>query len=126
TNIALVQKLIASLKRTESQAHVLFSSSSQEERDNAYGRSKKEGREMLVNWAEMSEGKFTGLVIPNVFGPFGKPHYNSFIATFCHLLTHNGEPKVTGDGTVNLIYVAELVEEILKKIDAGKSEPEYI
>src|SRR5690606_12696359 len=41
TNIELVEKLIASLKRTQSQAQVIMSSSSQEERDNLYGKSKK-------------------------------------------------------------------------------------
>ena len=42
TNIELVQKLIAALERTKSKAHIVFSSSSQEERDNPYGKSKKE------------------------------------------------------------------------------------
>ena len=82
TNIGLVTKLIQSLKQTKSKAHILFSSSSQEERDNLYGKSKKEGRELLINWSKESGGKFSGLIIPNVFGPFGHPNYNSFISTF--------------------------------------------
>src|SRR5690606_13086632 len=77
TNIELVNKLIKSLDNVNSKAHVLFSSSSQEERDNLYGKSKKEGRELLINWTEKSGGKFTGLIIPNVFGSFGMPNYNS-------------------------------------------------
>ncbi|RZJ99693.1 MAG: NAD-dependent epimerase/dehydratase family protein, partial [Flavobacterium sp.] len=68
TNINLVKKLIAALEKSNSKAHILFSSSSQEERDNLYGKSKKEGRELLVNWAKEADGVFTGLVIPNVFG----------------------------------------------------------
>ncbi len=48
-NISLVKELIASLERTESKAHILFSSSSQEEKDNLYGKSKKEGRELFLN-----------------------------------------------------------------------------
>ena len=73
TNISLVQKLVDSLKRTNSRAHLMVSSSTQEEKDNLYGKSKKEGREILVNWAEESGGKITGLIIPNVFGAFAKP-----------------------------------------------------
>lgn len=125
TNIELVQKLITSLHNTGSKAHVLFSSSSQEERDNLYGKSKKEGRELLINWAEQSGGKFTGLIIPNVFGPFGQPNYNSFIATFCHKLTHGETPHIDNDGEVNLIYVGELVAEILQQIDSEKSNYSY-
>jgi len=33
----------------------------------------KRGREIIANWAEKNHGIFTGLVIPNVFGPFGNP-----------------------------------------------------
>ena len=125
TNVGLVDKLIAALERTGSKAHVLISSSTQEERDNLYGKSKKEGREALVNWANTNGGKVTGLIIPNVFGAFGKPFYNSFIATFCYQLTHNQIPNVANDGEVKLIYVQELVAVILDEIRKGESKPQY-
>lgn len=126
TNVGLVNNLIASLKRTNSQAHVFISSSTQEERDNLYGKSKKEGREALQKWAEEFGGKVTGLLIPNVFGAFGRPYYNSFIATFCHQLTHGEIPSIANDGQVNLIYVQELVEEIIKLIKGSEHQPYYI
>ncbi|SFW65246.1 UDP-2-acetamido-2,6-beta-L-arabino-hexul-4-ose reductase [Sinomicrobium oceani] len=125
TNIRLVKQLVASLERTASKAHVLFSSSSQEERDNLYGKSKREGREFLINWAESSAGIFSGMIVPNVFGPFGQPYYNSFIATFCHQLTHVETPKIDNDGSVKLIYVGELVEEIIRKIRKRKNNFSY-
>lgn len=125
TNVGLVQKLVDSLKRTGSKAHVMISSSTQEERGNLYGRSKKEGREALVNWAQENGGEITGLIIPNVFGTFGKPFYNSFIATFCHQLTHSENPTIATDGEVKLIYVQELVEIIINEIKEGNSKAEY-
>ena len=124
TNLKLVTKLIDSLKKTGSQAHVIFSSSTQEEKDNLYGKSKKKGRELLANWASESGGKFTGMVIPNVFGPFGHPNYNSVVATFCYRLSHNETPGIEVDGNMKLIYVGELVEEMLKEIRSGKSTDE--
>lgn len=123
TNVNLVEKLVASLERTNSKPHVLLSSSSQEERDNLYGKSKKEGRELLVNWAKKNEAVFTGLVIPNVFGPFGKPFYNSVIATFCHQVSHQETPKIEVDGELKLIYVAELVQEIITLIRTKNNNP---
>jgi UDP-2-acetamido-2,6-beta-L-arabino-hexul-4-ose reductase len=104
----------------------LFSSSSQEERDNLYGKSKKEGRELMIKWAEKSGGKFTGMIIPNVFGPFGHPYYNSVVATFCHQLTHNETPRIDVDGELKLIYVGELVEEIIKNIRREENNFECI
>jgi len=126
TNIKLTEKLVASLERTGSTPHVLFSSSSQEERDNLYGKSKKEGRALLANWAQRKSGKFTGFIIPNVFGPFGQPNYNSFIATFCHKLTHGETPLIDNDGEVKLIYVGELVQEIIAQIEHGDTNDLYI
>lgn len=119
TNIALVQKLIEALEQTTSKAHVVFSSSTQEERDNLYGQSKKEGRELLINWAAKSGGKVTGMVIPNVFGPFGHPYYNSFIATFSHQLNIGETPKIEVDGVVKLIYVGDLVTNIIDELRNG-------
>ena len=58
TNIGLVNSLIASLKRTKSKAHVIMSSSSQEEKDNLYGKSKKAGRVKLANWAGKNNNCF--------------------------------------------------------------------
>lgn len=126
TNIELVQKLIQSLQQTKSRAHVLFSSSTQEEKDNLYGKSKKEGRELMVDWVKTSGGKFTGMIIPNVFGPFGHPNYNSVIATFSHKLTHNETPIIEVDGDLRLIYVSELVGTILSEIRSGKGKPEIV
>ena len=126
TNVGLVNRLIASLERTNSKAQVIISSSSQEVRDNLYGKSKKEGRELLANWAAKSQAVFTGMIIPNVFGPFGQPYYNSVIATFCYQLTHNEMPKIEVDGQLKLIYVGELVQEIIKIIQNQTNEPKYI
>ncbi|OCA69874.1 epimerase [Chryseobacterium contaminans] len=123
-NVTLAKTLVDSLKRTNSKAHVLISSSTQEERDNLYGKSKREGRESIVNWANENGGKVTGLIIPNVFGAFGKPFYNSFIATFCHQLTSGETPKIDNDGDVKLIYVQELVMKIITEIRSEKSQPE--
>lgn len=126
TNVQLAEKLVASLIRTRSTAHVLISSSTQEERDNLYGRSKREGRQALVHWANQYGGKVTGLIIPNVFGAFGKPFYNSFIATFCYQLTHNQTPTIATDGDVKLIYVQELVDRILAEIRSEHSAFELV
>lgn len=122
TNTYLVQQLIRSMKGEDVTPHIIFSSSTQEERDNTYGRSKKEGRELFIEWAKNTGATFTGLIIPNVFGPFGNPYYNSVIATFSHQLTHNEKPKIETDGSLKLIYVSELAAEIWRIINEKKSE----
>jgi UDP-2-acetamido-2,6-beta-L-arabino-hexul-4-ose reductase len=126
TNINLTSKLILALQSTKSNAHVLFSSSSQEENNNLYGKSKKEGRRLLAEWANKLGGCFTGLVIPNVFGPFGRPFYNSFISTFSHQLSRNEQPRIQIDSSVKLIYVDDLVSVIIKEIRSKKGNESLI
>ena len=125
-NVGLVDTLIASLERTEVKPHLIISSSTQEERDNLYGKSKKEGRLKLSKWATINEGIFSGMVIPNVYGPFGRPFYNSVIATFCYQISRNQFPNIDVDGQLKLIYVGELVDHILDAIRNQNNSHELI
>ncbi|MDD2246984.1 MAG: NAD-dependent epimerase/dehydratase family protein [Proteiniphilum sp.] len=117
TNIDLVQKLIASMERTQCKPYVIMSSSLQEERDNLYGRSKREGRELFNQWADRNDAAFTGLIIPNVFGPFGVPFYNSVISTFSHQVVIGEEPSIEVDAELRLIYVGDLVKRVIGLIN---------
>jgi len=121
TNIDLVDQLIRALQATHSKAHVLFSSSAQEEQANLYGKSKVAGRIKLAEWAKASGAVFTGMVIPNVFGPFCKPYYNSFVATFSHQLLQGEQATIETDAKVPLIYVGDVAEIILQQIRSRKS-----
>ncbi|MBE0674030.1 MAG: NAD-dependent epimerase/dehydratase family protein [Bacteroidales bacterium] len=125
TNIGLVKKLMTALDRTGARPHILFSSSTQEERDNIFGKSKREGRQLLSQWAEKNVVPFTGMVIPNVFGPFGDPYYNSVVATFSHQLTHDEQPRVEIDAQLKLIYIGDLVKVIWYLIMNRVSDGEF-
>ena len=116
TNIELVEKLISSIKRCGTSPHVIMSSSTQESRDNLYGKSKRIGREKFVDFAKESGCKFSGLVIPNVYGPFGNPFYNSVTSTFSHLIANNKDVDIQVDANLEMIYVQDLCEEFIKVI----------
>ncbi len=116
TNIELVEKIIASIDRCATNPHIIMSSSTQETRDNLYGKSKKEGREKFVAFAQQGKCYFTGLVIPNVYGPFGRPYYNSVTSTFSHLIANNKEVEIQIDAELEMIYVQDLCQEIISVI----------
>ncbi len=52
---------------TGSTPHIIYSSSAQEGKNTPYGQSKKEGRELVENWAQKNNARFSGLIIPNVY-----------------------------------------------------------
>ena len=116
-NISLTKTLISSLNRTKSKPHIIFASSTQEYMNNVYGKSKKTARLNLKDWSLLNNSIFTGLIIPNVFGTFGAPFYNSFISTFAHQLINNEIPVINNDSEVNLIYVDELILNIIDIIN---------
>jgi UDP-2-acetamido-2,6-beta-L-arabino-hexul-4-ose reductase len=127
TNIRLVKQVIEVLEELNHTPHIILSSSTQEERDNPYGRSKKAGRKLFEEWAKRNDAHFSGLIIPNVFGPFGVPFYNSFISTFSHQLANDLEPKIEIDAKIKLIYINDLVEFFYKVIsEKPKENPIYV
>jgi len=121
-NVGLAEKLIESFQRTDFKGQIIFSSSIQEERNNTFGNSKKVARELFSNWANLSGAKFHGVIIPNVFGAFGVPYYNSVISTFCHQLVNNDTPNIQTDASLNLIYINDLVKKILELFDTDTKE----
>ena len=122
TNIDLVKKIINACEATKSTPKIIFSSSTQEEKDNLYGKSKRDGRKYFEAWAIKNSCRVLSLIIPNVFGPFGKPFYNSFIATFSHQIIQGEKPKIINDSKVNLIYINELSDVFYSEIIRKDSE----
>jgi UDP-2-acetamido-2,6-beta-L-arabino-hexul-4-ose reductase len=122
TNVGISEKLIESFNRTHFKGHLLFSSSIQENKNTFFGNSKRVSKELFYNWANKVGANFKGLIIPNVFGAFGTPFYNSVISTFCHQLINNKVPTIENDTTLNLIYVNDLVKIIIDLIDVESIE----
>jgi UDP-2-acetamido-2,6-beta-L-arabino-hexul-4-ose reductase len=122
TNVGLAVKLVDSFNRTGFKGQVIFSSSIQEERNNTFGNSKKVARELFANWAGHSNANFHGVIIPNVFGAFGVPFYNSVISTFCHQLVNGKSPNIETDAALNLIYINELVKKLIDLFNTETNE----
>ncbi|MDA9676598.1 NAD-dependent epimerase/dehydratase family protein [Flavobacteriaceae bacterium] len=122
-NIELTETLISSLIKSKNKTHLIFSSSTQESNSSAYGKSKLESRKKFLDWSKQYGNKFTGLIIPNLFGPFCKPNYNSVVATFCDKIINKGVPEVIDDKYIDLLYVQDLCLKIIDIIKLGITDP---
>lgn len=107
-NVGLVQQVIDAMESEKVTPLVMFSSSTHETRDTAYGRAKLECRKRFAAWAERNGASFVGFVFPNIYGPGARVHYASFIANFAWELQHDEEPKIMVDALMSLKYVGEL------------------
>lgn len=119
-NINLVQSLITACMASDSNPHIIFSSSTQEKKENLYGASKSKGADLFLDWASHNNGVCSSLIIPGVFGPFGRPFYNSVVATFCHQVANGEKPEIINDASIDLIYINELIDDILDLIRLPK------
>ncbi|MBI9017246.1 MAG: NAD-dependent epimerase/dehydratase family protein [Phycisphaerae bacterium] len=119
-NIELMQKLLDFCDQAGNKPFILFSSSTQIERDNEYGRGKKRAMELLEQWVGDNDAAAVSMVVPNVFGDNGRPFYNSVVATFCYQVTHGEEPTIQNDGQMTMIYINDLVEDIFSLIKQQK------
>lgn len=114
-NTNLTTTLSQLLIKTKRTIPVLFVSSSQATFDNPYGNSKRSAEAALRHYAERT-GAYTYVYrLPNVFGKWCKPNYNSVVATFCHNIA-NGLPINIHDPnqSLTLIHVDDVINDFLK------------
>lgn len=123
-NFGFTSLLLDTLKKHESRAPVLITSSVQAALDNPYGRSKKAGEDCILSYGKKQNVPVYVYRLPNVFGKWCRPHYNSAVATFCWQIARDlpvtvneSNPKLT------LVYIDDVVEEILNAFK-GKAHKE--
>jgi UDP-2-acetamido-2,6-beta-L-arabino-hexul-4-ose reductase len=121
-NVDLTRELCAAAVDAASasgrQIPILYTSSTQAALDNPYGRSKLEA-ETTLRTADPSVRAHI-FRLPNVFGKWCRPNYNSVVATFCHNIAR-GLPIQINDPTaaLTLVYVEDIIERFLQLMDGA-------
>jgi len=121
SNVEINSSILKHLKKINFKGKLYFSSSLQENSNSLYGQAKKKAREDFDRLSKKLEFTFYSSLTPNVFGPFCKPFYNSFIATFSHQLLNNQTPTIISDTKVKLIYIDDYISSLLELLE-GKSK----
>ena len=105
---------------------VVYSSSTQADLNNEYGQSKRRSEEILSRWSEATGSAVALFRLPNVFGKWARPNYNSAVATFCHNAAHN-LPLTVSDPSreMHLVYIDDVVESMIQAIDEPPSGCEF-
>lgn len=119
-NRDLTALVLLALERHANRCPVLLSSSIQAARGGPYGESKRAGEELVFAHAEKTGAEALVYRLPNVFGKWCRPNYNSAVATFCHNIA-NGLPITVHDpaAPLSLVYIDDVVEEFLQALRGG-------
>jgi UDP-2-acetamido-2,6-beta-L-arabino-hexul-4-ose reductase len=99
---------------------IIYTSSAQAARDNPYGQSKRGAEEALLALAHSHQVPVHIFRLPNVFGKWCKPNYNSAVATFCHNMAR-GLPIQVNDpaAPLTLVYVDDVIERFVQLMDGA-------
>lgn len=113
-NRGLTEKIISAIARSGRQIPIIMTSSIQAERDNAYGKSKKAAEALIFKYGKENQAPVYVYRLPNVFGKWCRPNYNSVVATFCNNIAR-GLPVVVNDPSteLTLVYVDDVVSEFI-------------
>jgi UDP-2-acetamido-2,6-beta-L-arabino-hexul-4-ose reductase len=119
-NYGFTSTLLETLKRQQNTCPVIISSSIQAKLDNPYGVSKKAGENLLFEYSKETGAKVLVYRLPNVFGKWCKPNYNSVVATFCHNVAHGLSINVNDPSVVmKLVYIDDVVEEFIRALNGN-------
>jgi len=120
-NFGSISTLLDTLKKHHNKCPVMISSSTQATLENAYGKSKQAGEQLLMDYAKETGAKVFIYRFPNVFGKWCKPNYNSVIATFCYNIARQIPIKVNDRAVeMKLIYIDDLVSEVISALERNE------
>lgn len=125
-NVELAHQLIAAIQGSGNTPDIVFANSVQAESSTPYGASKAAAADALARWAQQAGTRFVDVVLPNLFGEHGRPHYNSFVATFCHELARDRTPDVHDPmAEVELLHVQDAAQALINAVTAlgGRHRP---
>lgn len=120
-NFGFTSEMLDLLKKHNNKAPIVITSSIQAELDNPYGKSKKAGEDLMFSYEKETGAKVMVYRLPNVFGKWCRPNYNSVIATFCYNIARDLSIKVNDPEVIlNLVYIDDVVEELIGALE-GKA-----
>jgi UDP-2-acetamido-2,6-beta-L-arabino-hexul-4-ose reductase len=120
-NAEFTQDVCITLGASGRRTRLVLSSSTQAAQDNPYGRSKLEAEGTVRAYGAASGAPVHVFRLPNVFGKWARPNYNSAVATFCHNVAHGLPISVNvAAPPLSLVYVDDVVQAFLNCLDTPR------
>lgn len=130
-NFGFASTLLDTLKKHHNTCPVMLSSSQQASLtgrfgNSEYGRSKKAGEDLFLEYGKETGAKVLVYRFPNLYGKWCRPNYNSAIATFCNNIA-NDLPIQVNDRSVQMevLYIDDLVEEMICALKGQEHHCEF-
>jgi UDP-2-acetamido-2,6-beta-L-arabino-hexul-4-ose reductase len=120
-NYLFTEKLCSILRKNNKKTSIIFASSIQANQNNLYGKSKLKAEKILLEYKKETRAKVIIYRLPNVFGKWSKPLYNSVVATFCFNISRNKKIRISNNNKIiKLLYIDDLIENFINQIRIKK------
>lgn len=121
-NVGLAQKLSHAITQSSNKAPVIFTSSAQADRENIYGQSKRKA-EVIFQELSVTNGNPVAIYrLPNVFGKWARPNFNSVVATFCSNIANDLPIQIhDAQALISLVYIDDVIANFISYLRAVES-----
>lgn len=130
-NCGALSAVLDALKKNGNTAPIMLSSSVQASLEgrfagSEYGKSKLAAEEMLFDYSRQTGAKVFVYRLPNLFGKWCRPNYNSAVATFCYNTARDLPLTVNDPSTeLELLYIDDFVEEMLNALEGTERRCDF-
>ncbi len=122
-NFGFTDTLLNLLKNAGNKAPVLITSSVQAKQDNPYGLSKKAGEDRLLQYGMEEECPVLVYRLPNLFGKWSRPNYNTVVATYCYNIARDLDIQVNNpNALLTLCYIDDVLDEFLLALSGNPTK----
>jgi len=126
-NIDLTQAVCDAVRMSGHCAPIIYTSSSQAVLDNAYGNSKRAAEDVLRAFAAAQNCPVYIYRLPNVFGKWARPDYNSVVATFCHHIARHHPIQINhADAEIQLVYIDDVIRSFMSLLRGKQPDTLFV
>lgn len=121
-NVGFTEFICETLIQQKKSVPLVFTSSTQIDLDNPYGSSKRAAENAVIKYSETTGAKAFIYRLPNVFGKWSRPNYNSVVATFCYNIARDLSITINDSSTeLKLVYIDDVVKSFVELINDKSS-----
>lgn len=126
-NTDLTRALCEAIRASGRRIPVLYTSSSQAELDNPYGNSKLGAEQVLIDLNSTYSSAIHLFRLPNVFGKWARPNYNSAVATFCNNVARDLPIQINDpQARINLVYIDDVIAHFIAVMEGKKAGAPFV
>jgi UDP-2-acetamido-2,6-beta-L-arabino-hexul-4-ose reductase len=117
-NAELTKEIVRFLNQHQRNPLIILPSSIQAVFDNPYGRSKKDAEDAVLQYHHKTGAPVAIYRLPNVFGKWSRPNYNTVVATFCYNIARDLDIAISDPNReLELVYIDDVISAFLCHLD---------